>query len=142
MKRLECPHCHETKISHARFAKDVVVVMQCPSCDELIVMFREKVVGLDRSILEHGEKEERKMHLATVIAEFLDPEFLDIKLEDLASGIGLGTRAYEGDAGDLAEIEEDDSPGQGPISDAELRSFRRDELKQLDDTEYFKRFFS
>lgn len=142
MKRLECPHCHEKRITHAKFTSDVVVIMQCPSCHELVVVFRNKVVGLDRDLLERGDREERKKHLALVIAEFLDPDLLNLNFDELALGIGLGSQPPQLDADAPAEDEEDGGRITDPISDSEFRSFTQDELTKLDDADYFKRHFS
>lgn len=138
MKRLECPHCHEKRITHAKFANEVVVVMQCPSCHELVVVFRSRVVALNRELLEHGDREERKKHLANVIAEFLDPDLLNFNFDDLALGIGLGSMPPQAEA----EEAENEEEATDPISDSELRSFTQDELSKLDDADYFKRHFS
>ncbi len=142
MKRLECPHCQEKRISHAKFTSDVVVVMQCPGCHELVVVFRSKIVGLDRRLLEHGDREERKKHLATVIAEFLDPDVLNLNFDKLALGIGLGASVPHAETQDSAEEDSDDDESVDPISDSELRSFTQDELSKLDDSDYFRRHFS
>lgn len=140
MKRLECPHCHQSRLSSAKFPSNMAAIMQCPSCGQLVVTFRGKTVGLDRSLLESGEKEERKQHLASVIAEFLDPELLDLNFDDFEMGIGFGASSVEGPP---EGFDDETEGGQDlPISDAELRSFTRDELSKLDDTDYFRRHFS
>lgn len=141
MKRLECPHCREQRITHAKFTSDVVVIMQCPACHELVVVFRSKVVGLDRDLLEGGDREERKKHLALVIAEFLDPDILNLNFDELALGIGLGSSPPQLESDAPAD---DDEPADttDPISDSEFRSFTQDELSKLDDSDYFKRHFS
>ena len=143
MKRLECPHCHESRITHAQFTSDVVVIMQCPSCHELVVVFRSKVVGLNRELLEKGDREERKKHLALVIAEFLDPDILNLNFDELALGIGLGSTPPQLESDDSGD-EENAEPADptDPISDSEIRSFTQDELSKLDDADYFKRHFS
>lgn len=142
MKRLECPHCHERRITHAKFTSDVVVIMQCPACHELVVVFRSKVVGLNRDLLERGDREERKKHLALVIAEFLDPDLLNLNFDELALGIGLGSTPPQLDDDASADDETDTADRSDPISDSEFRSFTQDELSKLDDSEYFKRHFS
>lgn len=142
MKRLECPHCHEKRITHAKFTNDVVVIMQCPSCHELVVVFRSKVVGLNRDLLEGGDREERKKHLALVIAEFLDPDILNLNFDELALGIGLGSTPPQLETDDALDDDGDPAEATDPISDSEFRSFTQDELTKLDDSDYFKRHFS
>ena len=72
MDLVVCPHCKAHRIVTIKVPKDVVVVMPCPSCHELIVLFRNRIIALSRRILERGTQEERKAHLADVIGEFLD----------------------------------------------------------------------
>ena len=51
MERLTCPHCRSGRLAGAPVPKDVVVVMPCPACSGLVVMFRKKALALDRKIL-------------------------------------------------------------------------------------------
>src|SRR5262245_40469650 len=76
MDRPMCPHCNSGQLAVARVPKDVVVVMPCPACSRLVVMCRRKALALDRAILERGSQQERKMHIAGIIAEFLEPGLL------------------------------------------------------------------
>jgi hypothetical protein len=116
-------------LAESAVPKDVVVVKQCPACGELVVMFRRKVLALDRKILERGTTHERKMHIAGIIAEFLEPGLLRFA------------------AATAAEFEADDTDFEGgaernsdrPISDEELREFARVHLRQIDNREYFRR---
>lgn len=141
MKRFECPHCHELRIAHAKFRGDIVVVMQCPSCHELVVVFRNKIVGLNRELLESSNREERKKHLANVIAEFLEPELLNLNFDEMTLGIGLGANPNPEAEAEDAEDEAEEVAAD-PISDSEIRSFTQEELSKLDDSDYFKRHFS
>src|SRR3990172_6135854 len=72
MRVCTCPHCGNPRIVTSKVPKDMVVVLPCPNCHELVVLFRSKVIGLNKRILENGTREERKAHIAEIITEFLD----------------------------------------------------------------------
>lgn len=131
MDRLVCPHCHSRRIASARVPKDVVAVMPCPACSELVVMFRRKAIALDKKVLEGGSHQERKMHIATIIAEFLEPGLLKFTVAEPI------TDEDEDDDDDI--FGEDDDVPMPPISDREMREFTRVHLRRLDNAEYFKR---
>ena len=135
MNLVVCPHCKSPRIVAAKVHRDVVVINTCPSCAELVVMFRKKVIPLNRRVLEHGSMKDRKEHLAEVIAEFLEPGMFSPMADD---GIGFETeqprRRRRSQAGST------DSPGLlPPITDREIDDFTRIHLQRLDDAEYFKR---
>lgn len=89
-------------------------------------MFRRRALALDRSILEKGSQQERKMHIAGIIAEFLEPGLLKF-----ATATGELEPTFEqAEAADAA---------QAPISEDEQREFARVQLRRIDDREYFKR---
>lgn len=131
MERLVCPHCKSRRIASSRVPKDVVVVMPCPACSQLVVFFRRKVVALDRKVLEGGSRDERKMHIASIIAEFLEPGLLKFAIPEPFID------DEEPEDEDFLEAEqEQDLP---PISERELKEFTRVQLRRLDNPEYFKR---
>lgn len=113
-------------------------MMPCPSCHELAVLFRNKIIPINRKILEEGTKEERTQHLAQVITEFLEAGILPFQ---------DGNPGYESaidmpSANDAEfEGEDDELPPLEPISDKEAEKFARVDLKCLDDAAYFRRHF-
>jgi hypothetical protein len=131
MNRVVCPHCRSGRLAESVIPKDVVIVKQCPACGELVVMFRRKVLALDRKILERGTTHERKMHIAGIIAEFLEPGLL--KFAAAAADFEPDEDTETDDA--IAEP----TPAKKPISEDELREFARVQLRQIDNREYFKR---
>jgi len=140
MKFVVCPHCKAHRIAAAKMPKDVVVVIPCPACHELVVMFRNKVGALSRKILEHGTHEQRTTHLAEVIAEFLEPGMSPLDLHESSDGDGAPEHAHEDHVSGGAEEGFDDAPG--PITDREMRRFLQVDLKLIDNPTYFKRHFS
>jgi len=137
MDMVVCPHCKSHRIITARVPKDVVAVMPCPNCHELAVLFREKIIPIDRRILEEGTKEERTQHLAQVITEFLEAGILPFQEGD---GAFQTARDLDEETDDLDAIP-DDLQSLDPISDKEAEKFARVDLKCLDDAAYFKRHF-
>ena len=137
MDRPMCPHCNTTidsgRMTGVPDPKHAVVVMPCPSCSALVVMFRLKALALDRSILERGSQQERKMHIAGIIAEFLEPGLLKF-----ASGTAdFEPEPASGDSTAKAE----QAPALPMITDDEVREFARVNLRRIDDKDYFKRHF-
>lgn len=138
MDMVVCPHCKSHRIITSRVPKDVVAVMPCPSCHELAVLFRNKIIPINRRILEEGTKEERSQHLAQVITEFLEAGILPF--QDGSAGFESAIEVPpegEEDASDL----DPELQSMEPISDKELEKFARVDLKCLDDAAYFRRHF-
>ena len=136
MDMVVCPHCKSRRIITSRVPKDVVAVMPCPSCHELAVLFRDKIIPINRRILEEGTKEERTQHLAQVITEFLEAGILPFHEGDHEFEAS-NELAEQGDEGtDDTSLEAMD-----PISDKEAEKFARVDLKCLDDAAYFRRHF-
>lgn len=135
MDMVVCPHCKTHRIVTSRVPKDVVAVMPCPSCHELAVLFRHKVIPIDRRILEEGTKDERTQHLAQVITEFLEAGILPFQegAANFESAIDLPSSNDSTDDDDMEPLE--------PISDKEAEKFARVDLKCLDDSAYFRRHF-
>lgn len=130
MNVVACPHCGTKRIV-ARVPKDWVAILKCPNCNELVVLFRGKVIGVDRDTLEHGSFEDRKSHIAEVIAEFLEP----------------GMFGSDSNESEPAEQENDDlvveaeATSTRPISKREMDRFVRFDLQRIDEETYFKRHF-
>lgn len=137
MDMVVCPHCKTNRIITSRVPKDVVAVMPCPNCHELAVLFRDKIIPINRHILEEGSREERTQHLAQVITEFLEAGILPFHEGDGDFGSGED----EGGEPVAHEDSERKSRALDPISDKEAEKFARVDLKCLDDATYFKRHF-
>ena len=141
MKLIRCPHCGEKRIAVAKVPRDVVVVLPCPNCHELVVLFRNKVLPLKREIIENGSFEERKQHIAELIAEFLEPNglsllFGDNQRKDESEDIA-GEAGSEGEETDEAHV----SRTSGPITQGEMDTFLNVELRRIDEAAYFKKHF-
>jgi len=172
MQVVICPHCGHRGIVTTKVPKEVVVVLPCPACQDWVVLFRKKVIGLKRDILSHGSLEERKLHIAEAIAQFLEtgalPEMMreqameyrdaaDADDEDRSAERDDDSEdAEEEEAGDEEEAEESSERAHAsgssrpsrqrsdsrPITRREVERFVRVELKMIDDTAYFRKHFS
>lgn len=132
MSQMNCPHCQSEKLGQARVPGGVVAVMPCPSCGGLVVRFRHKAIALDRDVLFQGSKDERKLHLADVISEFMDEDVLQFEM--------LASHEEPQDSPDEANAQDEDKEESlPPISEAELNQFIHDDLDRLDNVDYFKK---
>ncbi len=138
MDKALCPHCKAHELATVDVPKDVVVVAPCPACQELCVLFRGKVLPLNRKVIESGSFEERRSHLANIIAEFLDPAMFNM-LEEEVRNAGVTRRQPRPKDGRSTPAES--SELVPPITDEELDRFVRLDLKYLDNAAYFKRHF-
>jgi len=139
MDPVYCPHCHSHRLRASRVPKGVVAVMPCPGCSELVVFFRRKVMALDRAIIENGSKEERKMHIAEIITEFIDEGVFS---EGLSSDIETNEDFMEAQLSESAIRWKQSgrrSSKEVPISQREADRFAKFELDKLDNPEYFRR---
>ena len=134
MNVVACPHCGTKRIV-ARVPKDWVAILKCPNCNELVVLFRGKVIGVDRDTLEHGSFEDRKSHIAEVIAEFLEPGMFGIESDEKEA-------ASPKDGDELVVEAEVQSGDSRPISKRELDRFIRFDLQRIDEETYFNRHFT
>ncbi len=133
MNVVACPHCGTKRIV-ARVPKDWVAILKCPNCNELVVLFRGKVIGVDRDTLEHGSFEDRKSHIAEVITEFLEPGMFGLDSDE--------KEPASRDGEELVVEAEVDASDSRPISKREMDRFIRFDLQRIDEETYFKRHFS
>ncbi len=138
MEDVSCPHCGHDHTLGSDVPNDVVVVMPCPECQNLIVLFRHRAIALDREILEGGSFEERRDHIAEILMKNR-AAIADGIAELLESGIPW--RGAEAHAETSADSEEEDRDDQGPITEGELDQFVQGDLNQIDDAGYFRRTF-
>jgi len=98
------------------------------------------VIPINREILEHGTSEQRKAHIAEVVAEFLDSNFFSVGLNPFLAD-SPDKPADVGDTDDDLDLDDLPDVNIGPISDAEFEHWVRFELQKLDDPSYFKKHF-
>jgi predicted RNA-binding Zn-ribbon protein involved in translation (DUF1610 family) len=135
MNVVSCPHCGHRRIATLKASRDVVVILPCPACQELVVLFRHKAIALSREVIENGSFDERKNHIAEIVAEFLEPGVLP----NLTLGAGRPERGPgEDDAPDGADLADEE---ENPISDTEFQRFVRVDLERIDESTYFRRHF-
>ncbi len=132
-----CPHCNFHRVQKQDVPRDVVAVMPCPQCHELAVYYRDTVIALNRRVLTEGTREERRDHLAEVIAEFLDAGLFPMAgegIRELMRGDGGGTGGTE-------EALTENASALGAITQKEVDKFTRIDLQCIDDASYFRKHF-
>ena len=136
MDMIRCPHCKARQIFTGEVPKHVVIIMPCPVCHELMILFQGKLVGLNRAVIEHGSRTERVGHLAQIINQFIE-----------AGLFPAGRLEVPDEATDpFAAAEQDDAPGRAPapgvpITRQEVERFVKVELRHLDNADYFREHF-
>ncbi|HNV20085.1 MAG TPA: hypothetical protein PLB67_09815 [Candidatus Hydrogenedentes bacterium] len=142
MSEVTCPHCGKTRIMTTRIPRDVVVMLPCPECHELVVLFRGKAIPLNREVLRNGTKEERRNHIAEIVEECLPPELfsevVNWDFTDAGLPIAFGDRKVRRRRRGAAP--EEDGRDR-PITDEEVARFRKFELHRIDEPRYFKKYF-
>lgn len=131
MNDMICPHCQSKEFGSAKVPSGVVAVMSCPDCSELVVRFRDKAIALRKDVLYNGSKDERKLHLADVIAEFMEDGMFNM---DMLQSPQFGHT-------EMIESSEETASDQElqPISDDELQRFIEFDLDKLDNLDYFRK---
>lgn len=138
MRSIVCPHCKTQRIATAKIPKDVIVVMPCPGCREWVVLFWNRALAVSRRIITSGTFEERKMHIASVIAQFFEEAQGDELREETSLFHGLSGFGFEpGESGssDAQPVQE----RVAPISQEEVDRFVKFDLRRIDDPEYFRK---
>ena len=129
---LICPHCQQQHLSTGDLPKEVVVVVPCPGCGELAVMFREMVVPVDRSLLRSGTRRKRILHIAEIISEFVDSGVIP-EANSILLGEHLPFLAAEDASGAR--------PLPNPITDEEFVQFQKVDLRAIDNAASFRQIF-
>jgi hypothetical protein len=143
MNKKHCPHCGEPGFPVERLPREVVAILVCRHCNELSVMFRKTVIALNRKVLESGTFDERKEHLATVIAHFLEAGIFPFDM----SGTGSDGAMFELPQGLQLPQRRRKKPAlpvesyHAPITEQERDRFVQVDLKCIDNPAYFRKIF-
>ncbi len=148
---VKCPHCGaQGQIMLP--PPGAMIVGPCPECQEMVVIFCGKVLPLDKDIMTKSSDEEQKEHLLETIGVFVhdrierlfDKESSPSPAERVAMNSNFSEHENESAEGQGSPAEEPEafaSIPQTPISQDELDSFLKVELKLLDNPDYFKAVF-
>lgn len=136
MVKIMCPHCGASGSITAP-PKEFIIIAPCPQCGELVVLYREKVVAINRKILTSGTFEEKKQHIAEVITTFLDA----VGSLPPALFAEEGAMPFVEDFQEVTETESPESDRGGSITKEEIRDFINIDLKLIDKKEYFEQAF-
>ena len=141
MKSKRCPHCGEAGFVVEKLPREVVAIMACQNCNELSVMFRKKIIPLNKRVLESGTFEERKEHLATVIAHFLEAGMFSFERSDSNVGGAMFELPQRLRRRQRHKPTMPLEPRDAPITDQELNRFVQVDLKCIDNPTYFRKIF-
>ena len=143
---VRCPHCGtEGKMMTPPLG--AIIIGACPECSGMVAVFCGQALALDEAIMRHGSDDEKREHLMEVIGLFVHD-----RLEQLfASGAGFQLGALEDDDANAGRATPDGATDDDalpepelsapPITDEELASFRKVELRLIDDKQYFEAVF-
>lgn len=143
---VKCPHCG----AHGQIMLPpvgTIIIGPCPECQGLVVVFCGHVLPLAKEIMVQGTISEKREHLVSVLTEFIRE-----RVEFMIAEEGATDDATTSDGAEAEDVEPakravppDEKSARvvhAPISDEEIRSFSRVELKLLDNSDYFKTIFN
>ncbi len=144
-----CPHCGaEGRIVLPPLG--AIIFGPCPECAEMVAVFCGHTLPLDKEIMNRQKEEEKKDHLLEVLGVFLHE-----RIEGLFGAQGDARQFVAAPADDaeaaqeangehaalLANAQAEDAASRRPISKEEIDTFKKIELRMLDDAQYFKTVF-
>lgn len=142
---VKCPHCGaQGQIMLPPLG--AIIVGPCPECEGMVVVFCGRVMPLDKEVITEGTALEKKEHLLDVLTVFLEErvERLFANQEEEAEE----EQEVDSSVEETEEEEEEDDDTlpvvqtEGPlISTEEFQSFLNEELRLIDDKNYFRAIF-
>ncbi len=155
MVEVKCPHCGAR--GQIMLPPTVsIIVGPCPQCHNIVAVFAGQAMPLSNEIMLQGSIDEKRLHMMQVLGEFLsdrvnrllkdsEPPSTSEKPTEETAAMEETLEAMP----DPDKLPGDAMPQYGPamgakadtISDQEMDTFVRVELKLLDNREYFKAVF-
>ncbi len=137
---VKCPHCG----AHGQIMLPpvgTIIIGPCPECQGLVVVFCGHVLPLTKEIMLQGAISEKREHLVSVLTQFIRDRVELMIAEESATD---DTMSEDAEPTQSAAPTEEKTPHvvHAPISDEEIMSFSKVELKLLDDSDYFKAIFN
>jgi len=130
---LTCPGCGEQKTIDLP-GKLSAALAVCLNCGEIIVIYKECVVSLDRHIIASGSVEEKRRHVAAMLLEF-------VRHENASKEAGKPEDSSP-ERPCLELIERQGTTDDLPlIGNREAEDFCRIDLNLIDKEVYFNRIF-
>ncbi|MBW7865248.1 MAG: hypothetical protein GX580_08775 [Candidatus Hydrogenedens sp.] len=119
-KTIYCPHCRHTSIEIPPLPSDVLALVVCQSCREWSVLFKDRMIPLDKSLFSEGTGDApRGGQLAEIMARLMQMGFFNGNTPDIPGSSG----------------------GAPAITDDEVAQFVAEGLPQLDDPAAFRKLF-
>ncbi len=142
---VKCPHCG-AKGQIMIPPPGAIIVAPCPECQGLVVVFCGQVLALKKETMLNSSIKEKREHLLSVLTDFLKQRVVELISDDDEVEKGAGqlaapkaemTERISGAA--LPQVRKDRK--LNPISPDEMDRFRKDDLRLIDNPDYFKAIF-
>ncbi len=154
MIQVQCPHCG-ARGQMVVPPVGTVIIGPCPQCQELVVVFSGRVLPLSKDIMVNGSFEERRDHLIDVLRGFLQERITELLKEADKIRLEKDDDTDDEDLAFLEDVDDDDEddfeehprreapePGKGkPIADSEVEKFISQDLRLIDNKDYFRSIF-
>jgi len=147
---VKCPHCG-AKGQIMVPPPGAIIVAPCPDCQELVVVFCGQVLALRKETMLNSSIREKREHLLSVLTDFLRQRVVEIISDEEGTPIEKPVEKPVPEKAHAQEAEDDPPMAMQhwtkpvskrlPISQEELEHFRHDELRLIDNPDYFKAIF-
>ncbi len=131
-----CPHCGKRWNVH----RDVIFFGPCPKCSQWVIHFRDRVMAVDREVLESGTEDAKRQHLFGIFCHFVEPLLrkLSGSRGEFAGELEQNYPGEDGDEGEPLDLEDDE---EERITQKEIDDFINIDLNLIDKKKYFDRIF-
>lgn len=142
---VKCPHCGANgQIMLPPVG--TIIIGPCPECQGLVVVFCGHVLPLAKEVMIQGTVSEKREHLVSVLTQFIR-ERVELMIAEESAADGASPSGFKAEDATAAQraAPTGEVPARvvhAPISDEEIQSFSKVELKLLDNGDYFRTIFS
>ncbi|MFP4501233.1 MAG: hypothetical protein ACLFTT_09575 [Candidatus Hydrogenedentota bacterium] len=150
LTEVTCPHCG-TKGQVIMPPAGAIIVGPCPQCEDMVVLFCERVLPLDSKIILQKSSEEKRQHLLDVLTGFLQERLQQLFDGATPPGHIQGVhdepiphkqtpaekKAIQEEVPETAE----ETAEEWHISMEEIEKFTQMDLPLLDNKDYFHAIF-
>jgi hypothetical protein len=139
---VKCPHCN-AQGQIVQPPMGAIILGPCPECQGMVAIFCGVALPLDRDIMMHGKPDEKRDHLMEALNTFLRDRVERIFGEqgEQEESNPLEMPKEKEEKSMLSATPLLDSPSVKPITQTELESFSKVDLRLIDNKEYFKAVF-
>lgn len=138
MIHIKCPHCG---MQGRMLVRDLGAILlgPCPVCHELVLVFSGQTFPLDTKSFEAADLSAKKEYLEEILHDFIQENLR--RFFALSEKQALPNVPYEEAIDNPQGVPGSDQSGPDTITDSELERFVSEELRALDNPQYFKKIF-